>query len=449
MKHIARNSAKKNAGTGKKLYDRKLFGATLEVGDRVLVRNQSERGGTGKLRSYWEENVHVVVSKKDDRIPVYVVKAENGTGKERVRHRNLLLPCDHLPLEIPEEEEEEPPVEAPKPKKGKKKTSVPSPDAVEQNRTSKKKKKVSVVTPAEEEELASKKKKKASHPQSSVADESDSSSDEDEWLQNVRKAIDVLSRSQFDPATEPFVPETSRDVSPQGDSSVQPWGGDASSCISQGTLVSLDPIPELEGEDSGTEEQHVEEEETVPFAMADNTTDDPDEFESVSAGSGAEEVLDNQTPLSPFVPDAESTLLAAPDESVEYLDALDYSFEDTALQQLCESLQNSVEEDTVVAEEVDAESSLVSDPTQQYDESVVDWNPAVDDENTDADADSDAHADAVPPPPPPPAAATSSEDEVDLSTFRRERRSKRRVIVPSRLTYDRPGKPSMRRNIRK
>ena len=214
--------------------------------------------------------------------------------------------------------------------------------------------------------------------------------------------------------------------------------------------MNLDPIPELEGEDSGTDEQHVEEEETVPFAMTDNTTDDPDEFESVSAGSGAEEVLDNQTPLSPFVPDAESTLLAAPDESVEYLDALDYSFEDTALQQLCESLQNSVEEDTVVAEEVDAESSLVSDPTQQYDESVVDWNPAVDDGNTNADADSDAHTDAdAVPPPPPPAAATSSEDEVDLSTFRRERRSKRRVIVPSRLTYDRPGKPSMRRNIRK
>ena len=101
---VAGNSANKNARIGKKFHDKKTFGATLGVGDRVLVRNLSERGGTGKLGSYWEKHVHVIVRKRDEDIPVYTVKAENGKGKERVLHRNLLLSCEHLPLEYTIEE---------------------------------------------------------------------------------------------------------------------------------------------------------------------------------------------------------------------------------------------------------------------------------------------------------------------------------------------------------
>ena len=95
---IAGNSANKNARIGK-FHDKNIFGATLCIGDRVLVRNLSERGGTGKLRSYWENDVHVLIRKKDENIPVYIVKAENGKGKERVLHRNLLLSCGHLPVD--------------------------------------------------------------------------------------------------------------------------------------------------------------------------------------------------------------------------------------------------------------------------------------------------------------------------------------------------------------
>ena len=78
-----------SASKGKNFQDRKAHYSYLEPGVRVLVRNLSERGGPGKLRAYWEDQVHVVV---------YEVEPEGGGRKHRVLHRNLLLPCDFLPL---------------------------------------------------------------------------------------------------------------------------------------------------------------------------------------------------------------------------------------------------------------------------------------------------------------------------------------------------------------
>ena len=72
----------------------------LHPNDRLLVRNLSERGGPGKLRSYREQDIYVVLRRRDALSPVYEIKRENGTGPVRVLHINLLLQCKELPIDM-------------------------------------------------------------------------------------------------------------------------------------------------------------------------------------------------------------------------------------------------------------------------------------------------------------------------------------------------------------
>ena len=77
-------------------FNRRARSSVLTVGDRVLVRNLRERGGPGKLRSFWEQTVYRVVERKGEG-PVYVIEPERG-GEKRTLHRNLLLHCcEELP----------------------------------------------------------------------------------------------------------------------------------------------------------------------------------------------------------------------------------------------------------------------------------------------------------------------------------------------------------------
>ena len=69
----------------------------LPLGDRVLVQNMSEWGGTGKLKSFWEDKVHIVLETYGENPVLYRVQAENDpNGRTRNLHRNMLKPCDDL-----------------------------------------------------------------------------------------------------------------------------------------------------------------------------------------------------------------------------------------------------------------------------------------------------------------------------------------------------------------
>ena len=71
--------------------------AVLEKVDRILIRNLSERGGTGKMRSFWEDKVHVVIKNLNSENVTYRVQPENDlNGKIRTLHRNMLLSYDNL-----------------------------------------------------------------------------------------------------------------------------------------------------------------------------------------------------------------------------------------------------------------------------------------------------------------------------------------------------------------
>ena len=87
---LAQESATKEANRQKQLYDRRVRGVELCPGDCVLVRLDAFRGQRRKLKNRWGDDIHTVIDRKADGIPVYEVKNER-TGKKKVLHRARLL----------------------------------------------------------------------------------------------------------------------------------------------------------------------------------------------------------------------------------------------------------------------------------------------------------------------------------------------------------------------
>ena len=87
---LAQESATKEANRQKRLYDRRVGAVELRPGDCVLVRLDAFRGQHRKLKNRWGDNIHTVIDRKADGIPVYEVKNE-CTGKKKVLHQARLL----------------------------------------------------------------------------------------------------------------------------------------------------------------------------------------------------------------------------------------------------------------------------------------------------------------------------------------------------------------------
>ena len=102
---LAEVNSRSTQAEQKRLYDRRIRGAFLEIGDRVLVRNVGLKG-TNKIADKWSEQVYLVVSQPNPDIPVYEVKPEIGRSQVRFcteifccqshvfqsKHRKQILP---------------------------------------------------------------------------------------------------------------------------------------------------------------------------------------------------------------------------------------------------------------------------------------------------------------------------------------------------------------------
>ena len=88
----AAEKARKKQG---KYYDLKVRGVNVQPGDRVLVKIVAF-DGKHKIADRWEEEPYQILRQPNPDVPVYVVKREDGTGRLRTLHRNLLLPIGHI-----------------------------------------------------------------------------------------------------------------------------------------------------------------------------------------------------------------------------------------------------------------------------------------------------------------------------------------------------------------
>ena len=100
---IAKKNVQRAQEKQKRNYDVKVNSSSLDVGDKVLVK-VVKFDGRHKLMNRWEEDIYLITSKPNPDVPVYEVRKENGSGRSRVLHRNLLLPVGSRELDDREEQ---------------------------------------------------------------------------------------------------------------------------------------------------------------------------------------------------------------------------------------------------------------------------------------------------------------------------------------------------------
>ena len=93
---LVRSKTRQSQEEQKERYDLRIHGSALCIGDRVLVRNVAFTR-KHKLVDRWQQDVYIVTDQPNHDIPVYRVKQENCKDKEKVLHRNMLLPIGFIP----------------------------------------------------------------------------------------------------------------------------------------------------------------------------------------------------------------------------------------------------------------------------------------------------------------------------------------------------------------
>ena len=93
---VASQEAEKAAERNKLNYDLKVREATLDIGDRVLVRQVAFKG-RHKISDKWVKDPYVVIDIPIAGVPVFKVQKESDISDVKTLHRNLLLPFSAIP----------------------------------------------------------------------------------------------------------------------------------------------------------------------------------------------------------------------------------------------------------------------------------------------------------------------------------------------------------------
>ncbi|KAL2092168.1 hypothetical protein ACEWY4_011966 [Coilia grayii] len=91
---LASETADKRHQRNKRLYDQRVTFQSLQLGDRVLLRNLGLRG-KHKLESKWSPEPYIIVGKMPN-VPVFKIKREDGRPGTKTIHRDHLLPVGQL-----------------------------------------------------------------------------------------------------------------------------------------------------------------------------------------------------------------------------------------------------------------------------------------------------------------------------------------------------------------
>ena len=100
-KMASENSRKQQGQVDTRRNAKHTLGA-LYPQDKVLIKNVRETGGPGKLRSHWEKYLYEVIAKKggEDSVVYDVRRIGHPDAEIRTVHRNMLLLCNELPIEV-------------------------------------------------------------------------------------------------------------------------------------------------------------------------------------------------------------------------------------------------------------------------------------------------------------------------------------------------------------